>query len=131
MQLWWIQSLDGWWFISFTMKGGTLSSLLLVRDRCASGVCVWFLWISSGVVGVRHGGLKVVQMVALYRCSWWCFWWLVVVFVGLVMMLCCLGDVQVVKVSALVVCELRGALMICVESLVGRSLLILDREPVF
>ncbi|AES68662.1 transmembrane protein, putative [Medicago truncatula] len=63
------------------MKGGTLSSLLLVRDRCASGVCVWFLWISSGVVGVRHGGLKVVQMVALYRCSWWCFWWLVVVFV--------------------------------------------------
>ena len=36
-----------------------------------------------------------------------------------------------VKVSALVVRKLRGAFMICVGSLVRRSLLIRDREPVF
>jgi hypothetical protein len=36
-----------------------------------------------------------------------------------------------VKVSVLVIRELRGALMICVGSLVGRSLLIRGRELVF
>jgi len=50
LQLWWIQSFSGWWFISFATKDGTVSSLLLVRDRCALGVRVWFLWISGGVV---------------------------------------------------------------------------------
>jgi len=34
------------------------------------------------------------------------------------------------KVSALVVCELRGAFLTCVGSLVGRSLLIRGREKV-
>jgi len=34
-------------------------------------------------------------------------------------------------VSALVVRELRGVFFICVRSLVGRSHLIRDREPVF
>lgn len=30
---------------------------------------------------VLRGGLEVVQRVALKRCSWWCLWRLVLVFV--------------------------------------------------
>jgi len=38
------------WFMSFAMKDGAISSLLLVRDHRVLFVRVWFLWIFGGVI---------------------------------------------------------------------------------